>query len=112
MYFPLFLSLFWYALLCAIHLEEEERAGCFAFIVIRMSCCCKCAVTLPHCVMCWSAVYDCVLTFFIKTFLSPRVASGSDKTSCNNIAKPLVVYIFRYVMWFMIIMLHKRSQNL
>ena len=68
MYFPLFLSLFWYALLCAIHLEEEERAGCFAFIVLRMSCCCKCTVALPHCVVCWSAVCDCVLTYFIKTF--------------------------------------------
>ena len=30
------------------HLEEERRAGCFAFIVLRMSCYCKCSVTLPH----------------------------------------------------------------
>ena len=22
------------------HLEEEERAGCFAFVVLRMPCCC------------------------------------------------------------------------
>ena len=29
-------------------LVEEERAGCFAFIVLRMSCYCKCSVTLPH----------------------------------------------------------------
>ena len=28
------------------HLEEEERAGCFAFIVLRMSCYCKCSVNL------------------------------------------------------------------
>ena len=25
-----------------------ERAGCFAFIVLRMSCYCKCSVDLPH----------------------------------------------------------------
>ena len=42
------LSLFCYALLCALHLEEEEKAGCFAFIVLQMSCYCKCSVTLPH----------------------------------------------------------------
>ena len=28
------------------HLEEEESAGCFAFVVLRMSCYCKCSVTL------------------------------------------------------------------
>ena len=30
------------------HLDEEERAGCFVFIVFRMSCYCKCSVALPH----------------------------------------------------------------
>ena len=30
------------------HLEEEERAGCFAFIVMRMSCYCECSVALPR----------------------------------------------------------------
>ena len=40
------------------HLEEEERAGCFAFIVLRMSCHCKCSVTLPLDAMGWSAVCD------------------------------------------------------
>ena len=39
--------------------EEKERVGCFAFIVLRMYCCCKCSVTLPHGVMGWSAVCDC-----------------------------------------------------
>ena len=29
-------------------LEEEERAGCFAFTVLHMSFYCKCSVTLPH----------------------------------------------------------------
>ena len=31
-----------------IHLEEEERAGCFAFIVLRISCYYKCSVAFPH----------------------------------------------------------------
>ena len=46
-----------FSLLCAAlchfyifcnHLEEEERAGCFAFIVLQMSCYCECSVALPH----------------------------------------------------------------
>ena len=57
------LSLFCCALLCvlssfAIHLEEEERTGCFTFIVLRMSCYCKCSVTLPHGAVGWSALFD------------------------------------------------------
>ena len=41
------------------YLEEEERAGCSAFIVLRMSCYCKCFVALPHGAMGWSEVCDC-----------------------------------------------------
>ena len=41
------------------HLEEDERAGCFAFIVLRMSFYCKCSVNLPHSAVGWSAVCDC-----------------------------------------------------
>ena len=41
------------------HLEEEERAGCFAFIVLRLSCCCICSVALPPCAVSWSAICDC-----------------------------------------------------
>ena len=41
------------------NLDVEERAGCFAFIVLRMSCYCKCSVALPHGAMGWSAVCDC-----------------------------------------------------
>ena len=71
MYIPLFvgvlcLFLFWYALpfvfycvfvlvcitFCPLlfcnHLEEEERAGCFAFVVLRMFCYCKYSVALPQ----------------------------------------------------------------
>ena len=29
-------------------LEGEESAGCFAFVVLLMSCCCDCSVALPH----------------------------------------------------------------
>ena len=66
MYFPLFvgvlcLSLFgmhyFVSFLVYNHLEEEERAGCFAFVVLRMSC--ICFVTLPYSAVGWSAVCDC-----------------------------------------------------
>ena len=36
----------------------SERAGCFAFIVFRMSCYCKYPTALPHGPMGWSAVCD------------------------------------------------------
>ena len=60
-------SVFVFVLLCIIlspflfcnHLEEEKRAGCFAFIVLRMSCYCICSVTFPHDAVGWSAVCDC-----------------------------------------------------
>ena len=41
------------------HLKEEGRAGCFAFIVLRMSCYCECSVALPHGAVKLSAVCDC-----------------------------------------------------
>ena len=43
------------------HLEEEERACCFAFIVLQMSCycTCKCYVALPHGALGWFTVIDC-----------------------------------------------------
>ena len=40
------------------HLEEEERAGCFAVIVLQMYSYYKCSVTLPHSAVGWSAVCD------------------------------------------------------
>ena len=57
-------SVFVFVLLCITlcpfwfcnHLEEEERAVCFAFIVLRMCCYCKCSVTLPNGAVDWSAV--------------------------------------------------------
>ena len=53
-----------YALLCILSsfaiIEEEERASCFAFIVLRMSCYCECSVALPPGAVGWSALCDCV----------------------------------------------------
>ena len=45
--------------ICPLKKKEEERAGCFAFIVFWMSCYCKCSVALPHSSGSWSAVCDC-----------------------------------------------------
>ena len=69
MYFPLFwgvlcLSLFLFCItLCPFyhcnHLEEEEKAGCLAFIVLQMYCNYKCSVALSHGVVCWSVACDC-----------------------------------------------------
>ena len=55
----LWCSLFWYALFFCNHLDEEERAGCFAFIVFRMSCYFESSVALLHGAVGWSAAYDC-----------------------------------------------------
>ena len=41
------------------HLEEEERAGCFAFIVFPVFYFCKYSVALRHGAVGWSAVCDC-----------------------------------------------------
>ena len=54
MYFPMFVGvmcLSLYALLCVLssfcnHLKEEERAGCFSFVVLQMYCYYKCSVAL------------------------------------------------------------------
>ena len=41
--------------------KEEEKAGCFAIIVLQMHCYMyyKCYVALLHGAVGWSAVYDC-----------------------------------------------------
>ena len=51
------------------HIEEEERAGCFAFIVFPMSCYCKCSVTLPHGSVGCSAVCDCGISCSYSLFI-------------------------------------------
>ena len=38
-------------------LRGRERAGCFAFTVLLMSCYCNCSLTLPHSAVGLSAVY-------------------------------------------------------
>ena len=55
------MSLLCHALLCN-RLEEEEKASCFAFIVLQMYCYYKCSVTLPHGAMDRSAVCDYVIS--------------------------------------------------
>ena len=60
-------SLILCAFLCSLpsffnYLNEEEGAGSFAFIVLRISCFCKCSVAFPHDVVGWSGVYDCCIS--------------------------------------------------
>ena len=78
------LSLFWNALLCvtssfAIILKRErerERAGFFAFIVLQMSCYCKCSKALPHGVVGWSEMCDCGLSCsYSLTFWNSKIDS-------------------------------------
>ena len=49
------LSLFCCELLCVLSSFEEESTGCFAFIVLPMSC----SVTLPHGAVGSSVMCDC-----------------------------------------------------
>ena len=52
----------------------EERAGCLAFIIFRMSCYCKCSVALPHGAVGWSAVCDCgIYRPYLLTFSNKHV---------------------------------------
>ena len=46
-------------LLFCNHLEEEEKAGCLAIVVVQMYCYYKCSPALPHSAVGWSAVCDC-----------------------------------------------------
>ena len=72
MYFTFFVGVlcFFFTLLCITlcifelcnHLEEEEKAGCVAIIVLQMCCCNSRFVTLPHGAVCWSAVCDCCIS--------------------------------------------------
>ena len=52
------------------HLEEEEKAGPFAIIVLQIYCYYKCSEALPQGVFGWSAVCDCGLSrSYSLTFL-------------------------------------------
>ena len=44
------------------HLEEKEKAGCFAEIVLQMYCYYKCSVALLHGAVGWSAL--CVIVVY------------------------------------------------
>ena len=48
-------------------LDEEERAGCFAFVVVWMYSNCKCPAVLPQSAVGWSVVCDCriIPTYFL-----------------------------------------------
>ena len=48
----------WPFLFCN-HLDEEESADCFAFIVFWMPCYCTCPVAPSHGAVGWCAVCDC-----------------------------------------------------
>ena len=65
------LYLFWNELLCVLSsfaiILKRERAGCVAFIVLRMSCYCKCSVTLPH--VTWVGLQCVIVVFPDHTFL-------------------------------------------
>ena len=58
--------MFVFVLLCIVlspfyfcnHLEEEEKAGCFATIVSQMYCYYKCSVAIPRHALSWFAVCD------------------------------------------------------
>ena len=39
--------------------RKEEKAGCFAIIVLQMYCYYKCFVTIPHGAVGWSSVCEC-----------------------------------------------------
>ena len=49
------------SILVCNHLEKEEKAWCFAFIVFKMYCYCKCSVALPHGAVGWSALCEIVV---------------------------------------------------
>ena len=50
---------FVFVLLFYNHFAEIEKAGCFNFIVILLSCDCLCCMALPHGVVGRFAVCDC-----------------------------------------------------
>ena len=47
------------SILVCNYLEEEEKASCFAIIVLHMYCYYKCYVAPPHGAVGWYAVCDC-----------------------------------------------------
>ena len=61
--------LFCYVLLCVHssfcnHLEEEEKAGCFAIIIVHMYCYYKCSVALLHGAVKLCTSLQCLIVVF------------------------------------------------
>ena len=53
----------YFVFFCSLTIILIGRESCsFTLIVFLMSCGCYCSVTLPHSVVDWSAVCDCVST--------------------------------------------------
>ena len=53
------------------HLEEEEKAGCFA-IIVQIYCWIRWFVALPHGAMGWYAVCDCGISGSYSLFVNYR----------------------------------------
>ena len=52
------------------HLDEEEKASCFAIIVLQMYCYYKYSVALPYSAVVWSAVCDCGISLKCNRILA------------------------------------------
>ena len=67
MYFPLFVGVLCLSLFCYVLLFVHSsfatiwtrKTELITFIVLWMSCYCKCSVALPHSAVGWSAECDC-----------------------------------------------------
>ena len=53
-----FASILFSQIICN-HLEEEQKAGCFAVIVLQMFCYYNCSLVLPYGAVGLSAVCNC-----------------------------------------------------
>ena len=87
----------WYALLYvhssfAIKMTRKlERAGCFAFIVFRMYCYCKCSMALSNGVTGWSAVCDCGIScsYSLTNSLDKYAALACNLRSLCHLGYPI-----------------------
>ena len=59
MFFFVLLSITWCPFWVGGRLGEEEKAGCFAVVVLQVCCCWGCSVALLRDALGWSAVCDC-----------------------------------------------------
>ena len=66
------------------HLEEEDKAGSFAAIVLHMYCYYTGSMALPHGAMGWSAVCDCVFSDHTHLLLDSKI---KDFPSTQKLAR-------------------------